>query len=236
MAIPKKRPSRSERRYHHGDLRRALGDAALALISEGELGTFSLREVARRAGVTPAAPYHHFKDKTALLAAVAEEGFAALGGRLEAALARLPPTDLRGRFAALARAYLEFARAHPAHYRVMFLPELKSHQEHRSFHAAADRTLEVLARQVQSAMPRASPQEVMLRTVLIWSAGHGLASLWNDGVLDRKLAFGSDRAFLDATVEQMASFASSVSASAKPPARTSRRRTGRTGGPAQAPP
>jgi AcrR family transcriptional regulator len=91
--------------------------------------------VARRAGVTPAAPYRHFKDKTALLAAVAEEGFLALCGRLEAALAPVPPADLRGRFGALARAYLTFARAHPAHYRVMFLPEIKSHREHASFHA-----------------------------------------------------------------------------------------------------
>jgi len=64
----------------------------------------------------------------------------------------------------------------------------------------------------------------MLRTVLIWSTGHGLASLWNDGVLDHKLALGNDRAFLDATVKQMATFASGVSASAKPPARASRRR------------
>ena len=224
MALPKKRPTEPERRYHHGDLRRALVDAALALISEGELGTFSLREVARRAGVTPAAPYHHFKDKTALLAAVAEEGFVALCGRLEAALARLPPTDLRGRFAALSRAYLEFARAHPAHYRVMFLPELKSHQEHLSFHEAADRTLEVLAKQVRLAMPQATPQQVMRRTVLIWSTGHGLASLWNDGVLDYKLDLGGDRAFLDATVEEMTTFASAVPAQAKPPARKSRRR------------
>src|SRR2546429_9568807 len=86
MALPRKRLSRPERKYHHGDLRRALVDAALALISEGELGTFSLREVARRAGGTPAAPYHHFKDKTALLGAGAEEGvlgpFGGLAGRL----------------------------------------------------------------------------------------------------------------------------------------------------------
>jgi AcrR family transcriptional regulator len=59
----------------------------------GELGTFSLREVACRAGVTAAAPYHHFRDKTAWLAAVAEEGFVALRGRLEASLAPVPPSD-----------------------------------------------------------------------------------------------------------------------------------------------
>src|SRR2546428_12445613 len=100
MALPRKRPSGPERRYHHGDLRRALVDAALALISEGELGTFSLREVARRAGVTPAAPYHHFKDKTALLAAVAEGGVLALFGRLEAAAAPPAATELRGGFGA----------------------------------------------------------------------------------------------------------------------------------------
>src|SRR2546426_11040812 len=100
MALPRKRPSGPERRYHHGDLRRALVDAALALISEGGLGTFSLREVARRAGVTPAAAYHHFKDKTALLAAGAEEGVLALCGRLEAALGRPAATDFPGRFRA----------------------------------------------------------------------------------------------------------------------------------------
>ena len=224
MALPKQRPKDPERRYHHGDLRRGLVDAALALIAEGELGTLSLREVARRAGVTPAAPYHHFKDKTALLAAVAEEGFVAMRGRLEAALAPVAPADMRGRFAALSRAYLTFARAHPAHYRVMFLPEIKSHQEHPSFHVAAGRTLEVLAKQVREAAPQASPREVKTRTVLIWSIGHGLASLWNDGVLDEKLDFSSDRAFLDATVEQIATFASGVPAAAKSPQPRPRRR------------
>ena len=82
---------------------------ALPLTWNGGVGTFSLREVACRAGVPAAAPYHHFRDKTALLAAVAEEGFVALRGRLEASLAPVPPSDMRGRFAALSRAYLEFA-------------------------------------------------------------------------------------------------------------------------------
>jgi len=134
------------------------------------------------------------------------------------------PADLRGRFAALSRAYLEFARAHPAHYRVMFLPEIKSHQEHPSFHAAADRTREVLAKQVREAAPQATPRQMMTRTVLIWSIGHGLASLWNDGVLDHTLDLGSDRAFVDATAEQIAAFASAVPNSAKSPRRMRRHR------------
>jgi len=104
----------------------------------------------------------------------------------------------------------------------MFLPEIKS-LEHSSFHAAADRTLEVVAEQVRAAAPQAPPQEVMTRTVLIWSIGHGLASLWNDGILDHKLDLGSDRALLDATVEQMATFAMGVPRPAKP-SRKSRRR------------
>src|SRR5258708_23674536 len=100
MALPKKRPTEPERRYPHGDLWRALVDAALALIAEGELGTLSLREVARRAGVTSAAPYHHFKDKTALLAAVAEEGVVALCKRLHAPPGPVSSAHLRRRFAA----------------------------------------------------------------------------------------------------------------------------------------
>jgi hypothetical protein len=67
------------------------------------------------------------------------------------------------------------------------------------------------------------PQEVMARTVLIWSTGHGLASLWNDGVLDHKLDLGADRALLDTAVEQMATFATGVAAPATPRARRSRR-------------
>jgi AcrR family transcriptional regulator len=64
--------------YHHGDLRRALLDASLALVAEGGIGALSLREVARKAGVSHNAPYHHFKDRGSLLAALAEEGFAEL--------------------------------------------------------------------------------------------------------------------------------------------------------------
>jgi AcrR family transcriptional regulator len=196
--------SRAPRKYHHGDLRRALIDAALALIGEGELGTLSLREVARRAGVTPGAPCHHFKDKTSLLAAVAEEGFLALTMRMDAALAAIAASDARGRVAALARAYLEFARAHQAHYRVMFLPEVKHRDASDSLHAAAEGALSRLTQAIQSARPRATPLSIQTRAVIAWAAGHGLVLLWNDGLLDKKLSvLDSERTFLDTAVEHM---------------------------------
>src|SRR2546428_13022676 len=106
MALPRKRSSGPERRYHHGDLRRALVDAALALISEGELGTFSLREGARRAGGTPAAPYHHFQDKTALLAPVGQGGLPGHPGAAADAAARPGATDCLRGVAAPRAAYL----------------------------------------------------------------------------------------------------------------------------------
>src|SRR5688500_3897951 len=104
------------RSYHHGDLRNALLEAALALIAQGRVGELSLREVARRAGVTYAAPYHHFADKSALLAAVATQGFEKLVEKFDRVAARrlAPEAEL----VAMAQAYVAFALAHPSHYRV----------------------------------------------------------------------------------------------------------------------
>ena len=203
--MAKPRAEKSNRKYHHGDLRRALVDAALALIGEGELGTLSLREVARRAGVTPAAPYHHFRDKTELLAAVAEEGFLTLGQRMDVAVAAVPTRNKRGRIEALARAYLAFARARQAHYRVMFLPEVKLTDASLGVHVAADAALARLVDVVRAAKPRADGATVIERAVIAWGAGHGLSSLWNDGLLEKKLRV--DAAFLDSVVEQMVNIA-----------------------------
>ncbi len=208
-----RKPAAPARKYHHGDLRRALIDAALALIAEGELGTLSLREVARRAGVTPAAPYHHFRDKAALLAAVAEEGFLALGARMDAALARVPAADVRGRLAALARAYVEFARAHQAHYRVMFLPDAMHGEvaEAEALHAAADATFDRLLATIEAAQPRgreaARADAIAARAVTVWATAHGFVSLWNDGLLDAKLPSGNPDAFLDTAIEEMVALA-----------------------------
>src|SRR6478736_10491603 len=103
----------SDRTYHHGDLRRAVLTAALDVIRTEGPGALSLRDLARRAGVSHAAPAHHFKDRTGLLTAIAAEGYALFAD----ALADAP--DLRERGVA----YVRFAATHPAHFQVMFQPE-----------------------------------------------------------------------------------------------------------------
>src|SRR5271154_2770181 len=108
--------------YHHGDLKRALTDAALALVREKGPKGFSLSEAARRAGVSVAAPYRHFADKAELLAAVAEEGFIQLHEALSAAGAAAP--NPKNRVIQLGRAYVGWAVAHPDYYQSMFGAEM----------------------------------------------------------------------------------------------------------------
>jgi AcrR family transcriptional regulator len=112
-------PARRPRTYHHGDLRRALTDAALALVAERGPEGFTLREAARRAGVTHAAPYRHFASKNALLAAAAEEGFRDLQAAMNRALVAADD-DPMAQVKALGIAYVRHAVGHPAHFRVMF--------------------------------------------------------------------------------------------------------------------
>src|SRR3982750_2168770 len=116
-------PARSAAPYHHGDLRRALIDTALTMVTEEGAWNFTLREVARRAGVSHAAPYNHFEDKAALLAEVAALGFQALRHALEPA-AGGHPRSARQALAGVAAAYVRFGVEHPAHYRLMFGAEL----------------------------------------------------------------------------------------------------------------
>ncbi|MET9865788.1 TetR/AcrR family transcriptional regulator, partial [Streptomyces sp. NPDC006386] len=104
----------TNRPYHHGDLRRAILTAALDAIAVDGPSGLSLRDLARRAGVSHAAPAHHFKDRAGLLTAIAAEGFGLLATALREA-ADLKEAGVR---------YVRFAREHPAHFQVMFAPEL----------------------------------------------------------------------------------------------------------------
>jgi|ERR1051326_3727998 AcrR family transcriptional regulator len=110
---------RRRRRYHHGDLRRGLIEAALKLIAERGPGGFTLREAARRAGVTHTAPYRHYASREALLVAVAEDGFTGLRDALEMAAKRTGEDPL-AKLEAMGTAYVRYAVTHPSHFRVMF--------------------------------------------------------------------------------------------------------------------
>lgn len=169
--------------YHHGDLRRALLDAALALIEEKGIDGLSLRAVARRAGVSHMAPYHHFDDRAALVAAVAEEGFMLLREAMHARMedAPDPPSQLRES----GLGYVLFAAEHEAHFRVMFSPELADKRAHPDLQAASAATYEVLSAAIvrcqDIGLVRDEDPSVLTQTA--WALVHGLAMLVIDGYL-----------------------------------------------------
>ena len=169
--------------YHHGDLRRALVEETVRLIEEQDVGAVSLREVARRLGVTYAAPYHHFHDKGALLAAVAEDGFRALLGAVQASLLGSASAGSASLLAVAGRAYIQFATTHQAHYRTMFLPEFRERERFAPLHEAGGQALDALVGLVSAAGSRESTADARGLAVACWSSWHGFAMLTNDGVL-----------------------------------------------------
>jgi AcrR family transcriptional regulator len=184
--VPKKasRPAAPPRPYHHGNLAPALLEAALELIAETQDWGFSLREVARRAGVSHNAPYKHFPEKRDLLAAVAARGFAALAERMRASLEGV--TDTRARLIACGRAFVAHGVANPALYRLMFSAALTSPGSGRPMVekvAAADaRALvdEALADGVRAGSfpaAMADPRTRAGASLALWSALHGLTML-----------------------------------------------------------
>jgi AcrR family transcriptional regulator len=120
-AKPRRRPSRAPapKPYHHGDLRRVLIDAALQLVGEGGPDAVSVREAARRAGVSPGAPFRHFPNRDALMNAVAEEAQRRFRAEIMAALSEAPAGDPLGRFRCLGLAYLRWAMKNPTHFEII---------------------------------------------------------------------------------------------------------------------
>lgn len=156
--------------YHHGDLRRTVLDAAVDAIGESGLDGWSLRELARRAGVSHAAPAHHFGDKAGLLTALAAEGFDLLADTLREA----GPDFLEAGLA-----YVRFATEHPVHFGVMFQPKLYRADDDAVRHAR-DRAGALLA-QGASMVAASAGSEHTARAG--WSIAHGFASLWLAGAL-----------------------------------------------------
>jgi AcrR family transcriptional regulator len=116
---PARRPSHQPKPYHHGDLRRVLIDAALQLVEESGPEGLSVREAARRAGVSPGAPFRHFPSRTALMTAVAEEAQRRFRAEIDAALAKTPAGDPLARFRAFGMAYLRWAMRNPTHFEII---------------------------------------------------------------------------------------------------------------------
>ncbi len=171
-------------RYHHGNLRRELLDAALALVEAAGPGALSLRELARRAGVSHAAPYRHFANRESLIVALAEEGFRGLGAEMSALTAG--EADPLGRFHALGVAYVRYAVAHPGHFKVMFSSELHAGADIPELAEAGSPTLQALidslaAGQAAGVVRAGDPQKLALPA---WSMVHGLSML----LVDRQLA------------------------------------------------
>src|SRR5579863_9031433 len=136
-------PPGGRRGYHHGNLREALIQAAQDLIGAKGPAGFTIAEAARLAGVSPAAPYRHFRDAESLLAEVATRGFDAFRDHLAAALAASPPTDPARAAEAVGRAYLAFAREEPAYYAAMFEARI-AREPFPDLQAAGDRAFTVL--------------------------------------------------------------------------------------------
>jgi AcrR family transcriptional regulator len=191
------------RPYHHGDLRRALIDAASRLLEAEGPSALSLRAVAREAGVSPAAPYHHFKDKGELLEAVAQEGWELLDAAL--AKAKIEAPSPKQAMNGLGVAYVCFARENPALYRVMYdtardredLPDQMQADKDGAYCKVRDTLIEAGADPVDTL-------DLELATTAAWCSAHGLAEMAGFKQFEHlREACGGEVPFLRAIFEHM---------------------------------
>jgi AcrR family transcriptional regulator len=169
--------------YHHGDLRQALIEAALKLVSEKDVDSVSLREVARQVGVSHTAPYRHFADKDSLLAAVAQEGFQMLHHALDVVPDETSLNPLK-RLQEIGVTYVDFALKHSTHYRLMFSAYgATSAQQNPELEQAAKQAFMVLVNGVKSGQQQGliRPDNAQQLALAAWALTHGLAMLLMDG-------------------------------------------------------
>lgn len=179
MAPPRPKP------YHHRRLRETVLEAAVAEIEAVGTARLSMREIARRAGVSHAAPAHHFGDKRGIFTAIATEGFALMRAQTAAYLDG-PNALLLGGIA-----YVGFAATHPGHFEVMFRPDLYD-TENIDLVAARDQAFAVLFQAVEQGLGPDQTDKLIGTSLAAWSVVHGFASLWQTGNLDPELTANPD--------------------------------------------
>jgi len=192
---------RGDRGYHHGNLKETLVRAALELIAQKGPAGFTFAEAARWAGVSPAAPYRHFRDRDELLADVARRGF----DQFEAALARAWDDGRPDPFTAFDRvgkAYLQFAKSEPAYYSAMFEAGI-SLDGNPELREAADAAFAVLRKSVEAfcaRLPSEKRPPALMMSLHIWALSHGIASLFARGDAGRRRLPMSPEELLEAGV------------------------------------
>jgi AcrR family transcriptional regulator len=195
------RESRGPRGYHHGNLKEALIRAALELIARKGPAGFTFAEAARSAGVSPAAPYRHFRDRDDLLIDIARRGFDQFTQALTRAWEEGGP-DPFSAFERIGRAYLEFARTEPAYYSAMFeagVP-LDASPELREAGERAFTVLRTAAEQLIARMPPERRPPALMMALHVWALSHGVASLFGRGDTGRRTLPMSPEELLEAGV------------------------------------
>ena len=172
----------------HGDVRRLVLDAAIAIIELEGAESLSMREVARRAGVSHQAPYHYFGDRSGIFAAISEEGFTGLAQAFRDVHETEMPATKAGFIA-----YLNFAREHVGHFRVMFRNDICGVATHALTQTAADSAFDELRLMVSRITgPEIDPNKAFTFAAMLWSLSHGLATLVIDGPLPNKVPPGTN--------------------------------------------
>jgi len=175
------------RGYHHGHLREALIEAAMALIADKGPAGFTIAEAARSAEVSPGAPYRHFSDRDALLADIARRGFERFEGELSDAWNAGEPDPMTA-FGRVGRAYLAFARDEPAYYAAMFEARLPPDST-RELTRASERAFAVLRQAAETLCARLPKEErppSLMVSLHVWALCHGIASLFARGDAARR--------------------------------------------------
>jgi AcrR family transcriptional regulator len=178
----------AEKKYHHGDLKNALIEAGAEILSKEGVNGLSLRKVARKAGVSHAAPYAHFPDKQTLIAAISTEGYRMLYERLDAAVQRYRD-DPHRQLVEAAWAYVSFALSDPAHFKVTFSGVVEKEKDYPAYVEMSKKSfglvVQIVAACQAAGVLKLGPADAT--AVSVWSLVHGFASLLLEGQISHTL-------------------------------------------------